>query len=102
MEYKVFKIPRPDVTLYLSLPLHLVEVLIKDRNQKSVHAYAGNKKDVHEVDLEFKKNSIQSAVWLSKFLKNFIKIDCAPNGELLPRKIIHEKVYEKVKKIIKK
>ncbi len=101
MEYGVFKIPRPDITLYLSLPLHLVEVLIKDRNKKSVRAYAGNKKDVHEVDLEFKKNSIKSAVWLSRFLKNFIKIDCAPKGKLLGREAIHEKVYEKVKKILK-
>jgi len=102
MEYEVFKIPRPDITLYLSLPLNLVEVLIKDRNQKSFRAYAGNKKDVHEVDLNFKKNSIKSAVWLSKFLKNFIKIDCAPNGKILPREVIHEEIYEKVKKIIKK
>jgi dTMP kinase len=102
MEYKVFKIPRPDITLYLSLPLHLVEVLIKERNKKSVRAYAGNKKDVHEVDLEFKKNSIKSAVWLSKFLKNFIKIDCSEEGKILSREKIHEKIYEKVKKIVKK
>lgn len=101
MEYGVFKIPRPDITLYLSLPLNLVEVLIKERNKTAVRAYAGNKKDVHEVDLEFKKNSIKSAIWLSKFLKNFIKIDCAPEGKILSREIIHEMVYAKVKKIIK-
>jgi len=102
MEYNVFKIPRPDLTLYLSLPLNFVEDLIKERNQKSVRAYAGDKKDVHEVDLEFKKNSIKSAMWLSSFLKNFVKIECTAKGKLLSRKEIHEKVYEKVKHIIKK
>ena len=101
LEYDVFKIPRPDITLYLSLPLPLVEVLIKERNKKAVRAYAGNKKDVHEVDLEFKKNSIKSAVWLSNFLKNFIKIECSKNGEILSREQIHEMVYEKVKKVLK-
>jgi len=101
MEYKVFKIPRPDVTFYLSLPLELVEILIKKRNQKAVRAYAGNKKDVHEVDLEFKKNSIESALWLSKFLKNFIKIECTEGGVLESREAIHEKIYEKIKKILK-
>ncbi|MDQ5954264.1 MAG: dTMP kinase [Patescibacteria group bacterium] len=104
MEYKVFKIPRPDITLYLSLPFHLSEKLIKERNSKSVRAYSGNKKDVHEVDVEFKKNSHESALWLSKNLKNFIKIDCTEEGqknEIRTREDIHEEVYEKVKKVLK-
>ncbi len=100
MEYGVFKIPRPDITLYLSLPLNLVEILMKERNKKAVRAYAGNKKDVHEVDLEFKKNSIKSAIWLSKVLKNFVKIDCAPSGEILPREVIHAEIYKKIKKVL--
>ena len=101
MEYKVFKIPRPDITLYLSLPVTLVHTLIKERNRKAVRAYAGGKKDVHEVDMEFQKNSRNSAIWLSTFLKNFIRIDCAEGKEMLSREVIHEKVYEKVKKILK-
>jgi dTMP kinase len=101
MEYKVFKIPRPDITIYLSLPLKFVEALIKERNKKSVRAYAGNKKDVHEVDLNFKKNSIGSALWLSKTQKGWARINCIKNGKLDTRENIHEKVYEQVKKIIK-
>ena len=101
LEYEVFKIPRPDITLYLSVPFNLAQILIKERNKKAVRAYSGNKKDVHEVDLNFQKNSLMSALWLSKHLKNFIKIDCAPKGELLSREDIHEKVYEKIKKILK-
>ena len=101
MEYKVFKIPKPDITIYLSLPINLIGRLIKERNKKSVRAYAGNKKDVHEVDLEFQKNSRESAIWLSKVLKNFKKVDCAPRGELLSREDINEMVYGKVKKILK-
>ena len=37
MEYDVFKIPRPDITLYLSLPLKFVEVLIKERNKNGTN-----------------------------------------------------------------
>ena len=44
LEYDVFKIPRPDITLYLSLPLPLVEDLIKERNKKSVRKYVEIKK----------------------------------------------------------
>jgi dTMP kinase len=101
LEYGVFKIPRPDLTFYLSLPLNIVELLLKERNKKSVRAYAGNKKDVHEVDLTFKKNSIKSALWLSNFLKNFIKIECSKNGKILSREEIHDMIYGKVQKILK-
>jgi dTMP kinase len=102
MEYKVFKIPRPDVTFYLSLPSHISERFIIERNTKAVRAYAGNKKDVHEVDVEFQKNSRDSAMWLSKVLKNFVKIDCAPKNVLRTREDIHEEVYKNVLKVLKK
>lgn len=102
MEYKVFKIPRPDVTLYLSLPIEVILRLLKERDSgKMKRAYLKKKKDVHEADVNFLINSRKSALWLSETLKNFIKIDCAPKGEILSREIIHEEIYEKVKKIIK-
>ncbi|MBP9711848.1 MAG: deoxynucleoside kinase [Candidatus Pacebacteria bacterium] len=101
MEYKVFKIPRPDLTVYLSLPIHFVEMLIEERNKKAARAYAGNKKDVHEVDRNFKENSIKSALWLAKTQKNWVKIECIKNGKLDTRENIHAKVYEKVKKVLK-
>jgi dTMP kinase len=101
MEYSVFKIPRADITIYLSLPFEISQKLIKERNKKAVRAYAGNKKDVHEVSLEYQKNSRESALWLSKTQKKFIKVDCAQKGEILSREAIHEMVYKEVKKIIK-
>ncbi len=102
MEYNVFKIPRPDIVLYLSVPFELSVKMMKERNKTSARNYLGKKKDVHEVDIAFQKNSRKSALWLSETLKNFIKIDCAPKKEILSREEIHELVYEKVKKVVKK
>ena len=68
MEYKVFKIPRPDIVLYLSVPLDISLKMMKERNKTSQRNYVGNKKDVHEVDVDFQKNSRASALWLSKNL----------------------------------
>lgn len=102
MEYGVFKIPRPDVVLYLSVPLKVSVEMMKERNATSKRNYAGNKKDVHEVDLEFQKNSRKSALWLSETLPYFKKIDCAPKNKLQTREEVHGLVYENVKKIIKK
>jgi dTMP kinase len=101
MEYGVFQIPRPDVTFYLSLPLDVTEILLKERNKNAVRAYAGNKKDVHEVDLNFKKNSEKSALWLAETQKGWVKIDCMADGALDTRENIHEKIYARVKRVLK-
>lgn len=101
MEYGVFKIPVPDVTFYLSLPIELVLKLLKERDSsKMKRAYLKKKKDVHESDVDFMKNSVKSALWLAKRQKNWTRINCSKNGEILSREAIHEMIYEKVKKMI--
>ncbi len=101
MEYGVFKIPKPNIVIYLSVPLELSLKMIKERNKTSQRNYVGNKKDVHEVDIDFQKNSRKSALWLSNYLKNFIKIDCSDKNGMKTREAIHDEVYEIVKKVIK-
>lgn len=101
MEYKVFKIPKPDLTIYLSLPIEMVLKLIKERNSKNSRAYLGKKKDVHEMDKNFLKNSIKSALWLADTQKGWVKIDCVKKGTLNTREDIHKEVYSKVKKVLK-
>jgi dTMP kinase len=103
MEYEVFKIPRPDITLYLDLPTKIVLQLLKKRDSsKMKREYLKKKKDVHEKDVDFLINSRKSALKLEKEVPNFIKIECSEKGEILSRETIHEKIYEQVKKIIKK
>src|SRR3989339_23512 len=100
MEYKVFKIPKPDVVFYLSVPIPMVLKLIKERNKNSSRNYLGKKKDVHEKDVNFLENSRKTALWLAKTQKGWIKIECAKNGFLNTRENIHKEIYEKIKKII--
>lgn len=102
MEYKVFKIPEPNLTIYLSLPIEMVLRLIKERDYKGARAYLGSKKDVHEKDKNFLQNSIKSALWLAKTHKNWAKIECAKNKNILTREEIHEMVYKEVKKNLNK
>jgi dTMP kinase len=103
MEYGVFKIPRPDIVFYLSLPVAISLDLIKDRDRdgKMKRQYLKKKKDVHENDTNFLVNSRKSALWLVKTQKEFTQIDCATGGNLHTREDISEEVYEKVKKVLK-
>ena len=101
MEYEIFKIPRPDVTFYLSLPIKIVLKLLDERgSSKMKREYLKRAKDVHEADENFLINSRKSALKLVKEVPNFIKIECAENGKILSREKIHEMIYQKVKKII--
>ena len=102
MEYGVFKIPKPDVVLYLSVPLAISQKLMKERDKNSTRNYKGAKRDVHEKDPTHLDNARKSALKLVTELNNFIKIDCAPKGEILSREVIHEFVYVKVKPLVSK
>ncbi len=105
MEYSVFKIPKPDVIFYLSVPIPVVLKLIRERNHNSHRRYLGkkkeNKQDVHEKDVKFLENSRKSALWLAKTQKGWIKIECVKKGVLETRENIHQEVYEKIKKVLK-
>ena len=100
LEYETFKIPKPDLTVYLSLPIEMVLKLIKDRDYEGARAYLGSKKDVHEKDKNFLKNSIHSALWLAKTQKKFKQVNCCEKGEILSREQIHEMIYKEMKKIL--
>ncbi len=93
MEYEVFKIPRPDAVFYLDVPIAITRQLIRGR---------GNKKDAHEKDTKFLENSRKSALWLAKTQKGWVKIECAKDDKMDTRENIHKKIYEKIKKILKK
>ena len=101
MEYGVFKIPRPSIVLYLSLPINIVNSLIAERDGKVSRGYKGTKKDVHESDPKHLENARKSALKLVKELNNFVQIDCASKKDILPREEIHEMVYASIKKILK-
>jgi len=101
MEYEVFGLPKPDITLYLSLPIKLVLKLLEKRNSsKMKRAYLKKKKDVHEADINFLINSRKSALKLEKEVPNFIKIECSQKGKILSREDVHGMVYKEVKKIL--
>jgi dTMP kinase len=102
MEHEVFKIPRPDVIFYLSLPIAISKKLMAERNKKDARAYLGKKQDVHEKDNNFLENSRASALWLAKTQKNYVQIDCSKKNDLRTREDIHEELYSKAIKLLPK
>lgn len=101
MEYGVFKIPRPDLVVYLRVPMNIILRLIKERNETTKRKYVGKKKDIVEGDIPYLTNSQKSALWLAGREKNWLKIECVKNSVLSTREDIHEMIYKEVKKKLK-
>lgn len=90
MEYEIFGIPRPDLTLYLHVPVAVSQKLLRKRG----------KRDLAEKNLQHLRNTEKSALFISKSQKHWRKIECTNGTEILPREEIHEKIYAAVKKTL--
>lgn len=90
MEFEILSLPKPNLVIYLHVPFEISMKLLRNR---------GKKLDVVENNPNYLKNSIDSAEGLSKKNKNWHRIDCAPNGDLLPINIIHEKVWKRAQSL---
>lgn len=100
-EYNHFSIPKPDLNLFLDVPLTFVGERLKEERDGDDREYLKGKKDIHEASLDF-----QSRV-RDRYLKEcnrdseFIRIDCAgSNGEILPADTIYGLLLERIEKIL--
>ena len=93
MEYKVFKIPQPNLVLYLCLELATSQKLVEGRKEANT---------LEDYNMEYQKNSRESALWLSKNYKNIKVVDCDDDkGGIKTREEISDLVWDKIKKLVK-
>ncbi len=89
MEHTAFKIPRPDLVIFLSMPIAVSQGLITKR---------AGVRDVAESDVAHQERALKSALEVIKKGRNWKKVDCVRGGTLLSREGIHEKVFTIIKK----
>ena len=85
-EYNKLGLPRPDLVLYLKVPIELSQTLITNR-------YNGNedKKDLHESNTLFLKNCERTANYVAKKDKWSI-IECCNGINMKSKLSIHEEI----------
>lgn len=93
-EYNKIGIPRPDLVIYLDMPVDISQKLMTSR-------YNGNesKKDVHEVNVEFLKKCRASALFTAK-KQNWKVIKCSDGVNPLPIEDIHNEIVNIVEEEI--
>lgn len=88
MEFEVFKIPRPDLIIYLNIPLDITQKLLINKEKSRKKRYLKGKKDLHENNKNHLENAKRSALDLVKRFNNWVQIDCAKDGKLMTKKEI--------------
>ncbi|MBD3204080.1 dTMP kinase [Candidatus Woesearchaeota archaeon] len=94
LEYKINKIPRPDLIVYLKVPLQIAQDWITTKKKRDY--LKGEEKDIHEKNLNYLKNVEKIYDSLSEN-ENWAEIDCIKQGRILNEQEIHKKVWKVIK-----
>lgn len=92
LEWNKFKLPIPDLTIFLDVPYEISNNLIKDRINKATGNY---KKDILESDENQKIKAYNMAKKISK-LYNLSEINCVKDNSILPINEIQDKIIKLV------
>ncbi len=95
-EYQKLGIPRPDLVLYLDMPIEVSQKLLLQRYQGD-----SGKKDIHESHLAFLRSCGECARYAGKRL-GWKVVSCAKGGEPLPVEEIHRAVLAAVEPLLEK
>jgi dTMP kinase len=95
VEYGIFGLPKPDITVTLSVsPEHSERVL------KQMVAEGTKSPDLAEKDREHQRRVASCTEWLATFKENWHTIQCSNQTELRSREDIHEEIYTNIRKLI--
>ena len=85
-EYNKLELPKPDVVIYLDMPVDVSQDLMKKR-------YLGDnsKKDLYEKDIEYLKICERAAKFVG-VQDSWIAINCLKNGEIKSKQQMHEEI----------
>ena len=96
LEYNIFKIPQPDLNLFLDVPIDFVESELQHTRSGSDRDYLDGAQDIHEADIEFQKRVRDVYRECCANDSNFIRIDCADSET--GRIMAPEDIFDKIKK----
>lgn len=90
LEYKIHKIPREDLVIYLYVPW---AVSMKLTDKKTKRSYLeGRKTDIAESHTAHRIESEKMYLALAEKYHHWVRMDCMKDGNLLSRENIHQKI----------
>lgn len=97
-EYIKFAIPKPDLNLFLDVPLNFVHKKLNENRKGGDREYLQGKQDIHEASIEFQSKVRDRYLKECKRDTDFVRIDCADsNGNMLPASDIFSLIKKQFK-----
>lgn len=96
-EYGHFAIPKPDLNLFLDVPLAFVDSKLKAARNGDDREYLKGAKDIHEESIHFQERVRE--VYLDECKKggDLVRVDCSSeDGSMLPPDSIFKRIKEKL------
>lgn len=96
-EYKYFKIPVPDINIFLDVPLDFVHKKLSGLRAGEERTYLNGAKDIHEASISFQERVRE--VYLSECNRDdsFFRIDCSDEeGKMAQAADIFEQIKERI------
>lgn len=101
-EYGRFELPKPDLNIFLDVPIGFVESKLRSQRGGADRDYLEGGQDIHEADIEFQKRVRAIYQRQCEIDPRFIRIDCSDEyGQMLPPGEIFAKVKAVVDDAIK-
>ena len=98
LEFEMLKIPRPTTSFVLRVPAATAQALVDQKEQRS---YTDKKRDLHEADLTHLEKSVQVYDDMCQlFPRDFSRIDCTRDGQLLSIEAISDILWQKVEPLL--
>ncbi len=98
MEFNYFKLPRPDVNLFLDVPISFVKSKLREERKGEDRSYLKGKKDIHEASVQFQATVRE--VYLDQAARDdsFRVVSCAnERGDMASWEEIFERIIVYVK-----
>lgn len=96
LEYEKMGIPRPDLVIFLNMPTEMAVKLMAERKNKIT---GEEKKDIHERDKEYLKESHANACKIAN-IYNWKEIKCNDGERIKTIEEIGEEVFSLVEKVV--
>jgi len=97
LEYKIFEIPRPDLTIILHLDPVIAQQRIKERARED---WSGKKNDIHEENIDHLKKAADVYEEIANSFSDYELVSCVKNGHILDREEINLLVWNVARRII--
>ena len=100
MEFEYYRLPKPDLNIFLDVPLSFSRQKLADKRVGAERQYLNGKKDIHEADFDFQE-AVREMYLSMADTEGFIKIDCCDGQKILSIEQIFDKILDVLNKNLK-